>query len=188
MELLSQLPVWALALLIFTLRVVDVSLGTCRTIAVVQGRITTSVMLGFVEALLWLTTVAQVIHHASGDPLLLTAYAGGFAAGNASGIALERRLALGGVILRLVSRAKADELAEALHHHAPRVYRFDGAQDDQQVSLLYVVVRRRDAPRLIDASLAIDPDAFYAVDMLRESNLAVLPTHASGWRSIAKKK
>jgi hypothetical protein len=43
-------PIWAVAVVIFLLRVADVALGTMRTICVVQGKLVISVVLGFVEA------------------------------------------------------------------------------------------------------------------------------------------
>ncbi|MCA9241329.1 MAG: hypothetical protein KDA37_14060 [Planctomycetales bacterium] len=181
MGLLSDLPVWLLGVVIFLLRVVDVSLATCRTITVVQGRVITSVVIGFVEVLVWVTAVTQVIQHASRNPWLLLAYSTGFAAGNAAGIVLERRLAMGAVILRIVSKNHGEVLADALRHAAPKVYEFTGNSGGEPMSLLYVAVRRREARRLIDKALAIDPDLFYAVDLLRESNWAVQqPTAVRG--------
>lgn len=190
LQYLDTLPVWALAALIFCLRVVDVSLGTCRTIAVVQGRMTTSVMLGFIEVLVWVTTVTHVIQKASDNAYLLLAYAAGFACGNAAGIALERRLAMGSVILRIVSHDSGEELAETLRAHSPQVFAFEGADDEQAVTLLYVAARRRRVRRLIDLACEVDPDLYYAVDPLRDSNWtltqgAPAPT---GWRSLVKKK
>lgn len=190
MEYLNSLPVWALALLIFLFRVIDVSLGTCRTIAVVQGHMVTSVVLGFIEVLVWVTTVAHVIQHASDNPLLLLAYASGFAAGNAAGIALERRLAMGTVILRIVSQKAGEPLADTLRHRVPRVFLFEGHDNGNKMTLLYVAVRRRHARQLINAAMQIDPDLFYAVDPLRESNwlLTQAMPNPTGWRAIAKKK
>lgn len=190
MEYLFDLPLWLVATLIFVLRVVDVSLGTCRTIAVVQGRMVTSVVLGFVEVLVWITVVANVIQHASSNAVLLLAYAGGFAAGNATGIYLERRLALGMVILRIISEDAGEELAEVLGKSVPRVFTFDGYHNGQQMTLLYVAARRRNAPALLEKARKIDPNLFYAFDTLRESNMvatSVLPT-ATGWRAAVKMK
>jgi uncharacterized protein YebE (UPF0316 family) len=190
MDYLIALPVWLLAALIFALRIVDVSLGTCRTIAVVQGHMGTSVFLGFIEVLVWITVVANVIQHASTNVWLLIAYAAGFAAGNATGIYLERWLALGMVILRIVSESSGNELAEALEASGPRVFMFDGFHNREQMMLLYVAVRRRDASPLLEKARRIDPNLFYAVDTLRESNMlttAPLPT-ATGWRTAVKMK
>ncbi len=81
----------------------DVSLGTLRTISVVHGRTRVSVVLGFFEVLVWVTAVSQVITRLDESPWLAVAYAGGFAAGNAVGIALEKRLKLGSVVVRIIT-------------------------------------------------------------------------------------
>lgn len=60
MEFTQGLGVGVIAVLIFTLRVCDVSLGTLRTISVVNGRLALSVILGFCEILLWVTAVSHV--------------------------------------------------------------------------------------------------------------------------------
>src|SRR5690606_3157161 len=117
------------------------------------------------------------------------AFAGGFAAGNGAGILLERWLAMGGVILRIVSLHAGHELAEVLRDYVPRVFVFEGYDNGEEMNLLYVVVRRRDAPRIIQQALAIDPQLFYAVDTLRESNMALGPvTSFAGQRVIFKAK
>jgi len=190
MDFIDTLPIWALALLIFSLRNVDVSLGTCRTIAVVQGRIATSVFLGFLEVLVWVTTVAQVIQHASKNPWLLLAYSCGFSAGTAAGIMLERKIALGGVILRIVSRTAGEELSASFRQRVPRVISFEGDENGEPMCLLYVVVRRREAKRLIEEALRIDPNLYYAVDLLRDSNWKYdfPPPTPTGWRGAFKMK
>ncbi|MCO6046563.1 DUF5698 domain-containing protein [Aeoliella sp. ICT_H6.2] len=190
METMFSLPVWLVAILIFSLRIIDVSLGTCRTIAVVQGRIGLSVGLGFLEVLVWITTVANVIQHASSNAWLLLAYAAGFAAGNATGIYLERWLAMGMVILRLMSEGAGDELSDALGDKVTRVYEFDGSRNGQSVRLLYVPIQRRKAAALIAEAQRVDPHLFYAVDTLRDSNM-LLPTPLpvpTGWRAAVKMK
>jgi uncharacterized protein YebE (UPF0316 family) len=190
MEAMFALPVWLVAILIFLLRIIDVSLGTCRTIAVVQGRTTLSVVLGFVEVLVWITTVANVIQHASGNAWLLLAYAAGFAAGNATGIYLERWLAMGMVILRIISEHASEELAEVLGAKGRQVFQFDGTRENYFVTLFYVPVRRKDASRLIAKAQKVDPNLFYAVDTLRDSNMlntTPLPT-PTGWRAMVKMK
>lgn len=190
MEALFELPVWLVAALIFALRLVDVSLGTCRTIAVVQGRMVMSVLLGFVEVLVWITVVANVIQHASSNVWLLIAYAAGFAVGNATGIYLERKLAFGMVILRIISETSGTELAEALRETVPRVFTFEGLHNGDKMTLLYVPVRRRDASALLERALSVDPHLFYGVDAMRESNLMPSPPlpAATGWRATFKKK
>jgi uncharacterized protein YebE (UPF0316 family) len=120
----------------------------------------------------------HVIHHASDNTFLLVTCATGFAAGNAVGITLERRLALGNVIVRVVSMHAGDLLTELFRSHAAHVFTFEGRNSRDPMQLIYVVVRRRDAQNLINLARRIDPDLYFAIDPLRESNafpLAAVP-------------
>ena len=61
MEQLLSYNMVLTALLIFVLRVVDVTLGTIRTISMVNGRVLSSVILGFFEVLIWITVISGVM-------------------------------------------------------------------------------------------------------------------------------
>lgn len=181
---------WELAAAIFALRIVDVSLGTLRTISVVQGRMKLSVLPGFFEVLVWLTAISQVLAGMVTNPLLIVAYAGGFASGNGVGILLERKLALGNVILRIVSAVTAGELADRLRIHDVRVTAFSGMEQPGAVVLLYVVCHRRDVRLLLEEARRVDPVLFYALEPIRETNARLshpLP-YFTGWRTVFKKK
>jgi uncharacterized protein YebE (UPF0316 family) len=104
MDALNDLPVLLVAGLIFSMRILDVSLGTIRTISVVVGRVRLSVFLGFCEVLVWITAISQVFLRVGEQPILVVAWAGGFATGNAVGIAIERKLALGRCVVRMITR------------------------------------------------------------------------------------
>ena len=82
---LHDAPVWVLALVVFGLRVCDVSMGTLRTLTIVQGRTALAITLGFFEVLLWILAVSQVIVQVKDEPVLAVAYAAGFACGNGVG-------------------------------------------------------------------------------------------------------
>lgn len=189
MSFLDGLPVWGLAIVIFLLRIVDVSMGTLRTIAVVQGRVVFSVFLGFLEVLVWVTVVTKVFQSAASDPMLLVAYALGFAAGNAVGILAERRLAMGTVILRIVTTSK-DELAVFFRDHTPRVITFEGHADADPITLLYVIVRRKSVRPLLRQAQEIDPELMFVVDPVYESNAVLIQPlpNPTGWRSVMKMK
>ena len=193
MEYLSTLPQWSLALLIFMLRIVDVSVGTMRTIAVVRGRIKVSVLLGFIEVLLWLFAVSQVLLGVTQNAYLLLAYAGGFAAGNAVGIMLERRVALGDVVLRIILHGGGEDLADALRSRARRVVRFHGLDMAGSVTLLYVLCRRREVSELLGVVRGVDGNFFYAVEPLSDWSSEPVGTtgplpYPTGWRARFKMK
>lgn len=188
MEFLNALPVWALALGIFCLRVIDVSMGTVRTILVVQGRVRLAVMISFFEVLIWVTAVSQVVARVHESPVLLLAFASGFATGNALGIALDRRLAIGTCLVRMIASQRAGEVAEVLRSKGYTPTIFDGTCCDEARSLLLFTCPRRDLPEAVAIVKDIDPRLFYTVDWFsRTVQVGPLP-HPTGWRSVFKKK
>lgn len=188
--LLLSYPEWAVALLIFCLRLIDVSIGTVRTIAVVQGRLKLSVLLGFFEVLVWLLAISEVLAAISTSRFLMFVYAAGFAAGNAAGILLERKLAMGGLILRVITRHRAAEMQHAIREHTRRITIFDGHDNEGPVTLLYVICSRRNLGKILRQAREVDPEMFYAAETMRESNMDPTPPlpYATGWRAVLKMK
>ena len=187
MGFMDGLSVWTLACLIFCFRVLDVSLGTIRTITVVVGRIPLSVLLGFFEVLVWATAISQLILQIKDHPLLLTAYAGGFACGNAVGILLEKKLALGNCVVRMISR-DGGSVEEAMRRFGRvlATFRSDSREDPEM--LVFAALPRRHLPAALRKAREVDPQLFWVVERFSEtSHLAPLP-HATGWRAVFKKK
>jgi uncharacterized protein YebE (UPF0316 family) len=182
-----DMPVWALAALIFFLRVADVSVGTMRTIVVVNGRIRLSVLLGFIEVLLWITAISQVILRLHESALLVFAYAGGFAAGNAVGIVLERRLALGQCVVRMISK-EGDQVARVLSSIGKVRGVFLSEMGGSSTRLVFATLARSELPEAIRRVKTVDPDVFYAVDRFSQTNGRSPLPHPTGWRAALKMK
>jgi uncharacterized protein YebE (UPF0316 family) len=101
-------------LVIFLARIVDVSLGTVRTIVTVQGRSAIAFFLAIFEILIWITVASTVVQKVAAEPILAVFYALGFATGNMVGIAVERRIALGFTVLRVITRRCGRPMADRL--------------------------------------------------------------------------
>jgi uncharacterized protein YebE (UPF0316 family) len=188
MEFIDSMPLWLVAVSVFALRIVDVSLGTIRTVFVVQGRLVVAVSIGFFEVLIWVTAVSQVVMRIHESPLLVFAFAAGFAAGNATGILLEQRLAVGRCVLRMISKGGGHEIAAALRAAGHVVTTFQGEGADGVRTLVYTTCPRREVPRLIHVAKTIEPSLFYIVDRFSQSgHIGPLP-HPTGWRAVFKKK
>lgn len=177
----------ALCLLIVLARIVDVSLGTLRTISVVNGRALMAWILGFFEILIWIVVVSQVIQNLS-EPVYAVAYALGFATGNYAGIWVEQRIALGEQMVRIFTR-KGSEIATSLRNDGYTLTEFKGEGRDGMVSMLFIETPRRRVRRLLERISRLDPYSFCIVDDVRlvhhRSGFRSTPT---GWRAIAKKK
>lgn len=87
---------------IFLLRIADVSIGTLRIGFLVRGRSGVAGALSFVESLVWLAAAAQVLANLD-SPTKFLAYAGGYAAGTMLGVHIERWIAVGDVVMRIIA-------------------------------------------------------------------------------------
>jgi uncharacterized protein YebE (UPF0316 family) len=176
--------------LIFCARVVDVSMGTLRTLATVQGRMAMAFVLGLVEVTIWIFVITEVVETIQVQPMLVVFYAFGFSTGNIIGIWVEKKLAIGHVILRLLTARHGLEMATAIREMGFRVTEFEGRGKRGPVSELYVVCERRDLNRVMRCAQGIDPDVFYItenpgqVSRFRKN----VTSPMTGWRSILKRK
>lgn len=182
-----SLEVLLACLLIMLARIGDVTLGTIRTISVVQGRALLAWVLGFFEVLIWILAVSKVITNLD-SPVYAVAYAFGFACGNYVGIKIEAYLAFGRQVVRVFTR-RGKEVADALRGHGHLVTSFEGQGREGHVSLLFIETRRRLTARLLREAAVADPECFYLVDDIRlAAHPAPLHPSPTGWRSIRKKK
>jgi uncharacterized protein YebE (UPF0316 family) len=189
MAFLDALPPVVLGIGIFLLRIVDVSIGTVRTISVVQGHTSVAVGLGFFEVLIWIMAVAQVVSRIDTIPLLAPFYAGGYATGVGVGMLIERRLSRGRYLIRIISHTKAAQVAAAVGDLGRVLGTFPGATPTAPASLVFVSAIGRRVPDIIAAVRRVDPDLVYTVEMALSWSENVHPaTSAWDWRSRVKRK
>jgi uncharacterized protein YebE (UPF0316 family) len=179
-----------LGFLIFFARIGDVSIGTVRTIVTVQGRSVLSFFLAIFELLIWITVASTVIHKMKDQPVLALFYALGYATGNVVGIAVERKIALGVIVLKVITRNGGKQMADRLRNMGQPVTVFRGEGMRGPVDELYITCRRRNLKKMLDAVKEEDPNAFYVTEMARDVRKAVRPSHFqfTGWRSVFKRK
>jgi uncharacterized protein YebE (UPF0316 family) len=178
-------------LLVFLVRIVDVSLGTIRTISTVQGRTRTAFLLGFVEVSMWLAVIAAIVNRVAEKPILGIFYALGFSTGNVVGILIERKLAFGHNALRIFTTEKGDELADAMRGSGHPATCFTGRGASGPVTEVLLICRRRDVPEILTIMHEIVPDAFYvteAVGNVRTMRRRPTMQPPTGWRAVLKKK
>ena len=178
------------ALLIFVARVVDVALGTVRTISIVHGRIKTAFFLGFIEVSVWLVVMAAVLHQVMNKPVLGIFYALGFSMGNVVGIFLERKLALGNIVLRIISPHNGRIMAARIRELGFGVTTFEGEGMSGPVLELYTVCQRKNLKEILNTVENVEPNAFYMTEPAASVSklYRAIPANPTGWRAIFKKK
>lgn len=185
-----ELNTLLLGLGIFIARICDVSIGTVRTIVTVQGRTTIAFFLGFFELIIWISVASTVVLQINESPLLIIFYALGFATGNVVGILVERKLALGSIILRVITAKNGKEIAATLREKGQAVTTFTGEGMKGPVTELYIACRRRDLKWLLPKVWELDVNAFYVTEQVGSVSKILRPVNQplTGWRAIFKKK
>lgn len=158
---------WYMPILIFLARITDVSMGTVRTIFVVRGLTKHASAIGFFEVIIWVLAVSGTLKYLS-NPLALIAYGGGFAAGTAIGIWLDRVLALGYQAVRAININPEVSLADKLHEAGFPATRVEGKGLKGDVEFCYIVVPRDQVKPLEELIFRIEPRAFVTVEDVSE--------------------
>jgi uncharacterized protein YebE (UPF0316 family) len=153
-------------LLIFIARIGDVSINTLRIMFMMNGKKNIVPILGFFEAMIWLLAIGQIFQNVN-NPLSYIAYAGGFATGTYVGMTLDEKLALGRVLVRVITPHPLPELIEFMKE---KNYRFTnvGAEGRYgKVNLLFTVMKRDQLQEYISKVKEIDEKAFYTIESVK---------------------
>lgn len=150
-------------LVIFGLRIIDVSLATLRMLLSMRNARTAAPIIGFFEILIWIVAVGNAIRNLHSAWHVL-GYAGGFATGTWVGLWIEGKLAIGLASVRIMSRHGGVELAEALRERGYGVTEFAGHGRDGTVEVVETLVRRRSIGNVLKEVRRWDPDAFVTVE------------------------
>lgn len=162
---------------IFFARILDVSIGTLRIIFLTRGMKYLAAALGFIESLVWIIAISQVMTNVNNWQAYL-AFATGFASGNIVGIWLEEKIALGTLLVRIITRREADDLVAALRAADFGVTNTDAQGEQGPVMVIFTIVRRKKLQEVLALIHKYNPNAFYTIEDVRFASaiFGVLPT------------
>lgn len=151
-----------LCLQVFFCRIVDVALGTVRTIVTVKGRIGLASVIGFFEIFVWFVIVQAAISRGGSSLWVALSYAGGFATGTyVGGIAADR--VLKGILdIQIVTSSKNDRLVEAIRSagFGVSVLNVNSSEYGEEKYMLVIELKSGNLKKLQKIVYAIDPGAF----------------------------
>ncbi len=140
-----------LAFVILILRTIDVSLGTLKTIFIVEGRNLLAPSLGFVEATVYVIA-ATIVFQDLGNPIKILGFGLGFSIGTANGMYWAQRLGLGSITLRLFKSGDADDMVDALRAAGYRLTTMQGTGRDGPVSYIQINLRKRGVSQALEVA------------------------------------
>jgi uncharacterized protein YebE (UPF0316 family) len=171
------------ALLVFSLRMADVSIGTVRVLYTIRGQRGIAACIGFFESSIFIFAITRVMKDP--DTAKMIGYAAGFAAGTALGITVEQWIASGHFMGRIISTDKSERLRDALREAGFGVTTLPGHGVEKAMDILFIVAARRRTTTFLQLIEKIDPDAFVTLDRVTRAMGGYFP-HVAPAASMRK--
>lgn len=154
-----------LCLKIFFVRILDVSLGTFRTIITVKGKSLYASIIGFVEVFVWFIIVREALNTDETSIFVAISYALGFATGTFIGGKLSNKFLTSNLSVQIIT-SKANELSNMLRYqgYAVTVIDVEGKDNSQDKYMLFIEINDKKLNNLKKLVKQIDDNAFIVVN------------------------
>ncbi|MFZ5966089.1 MAG: DUF2179 domain-containing protein [Bacillota bacterium] len=149
-------------LIIFSARVLDVSISVVRTLLMVRGKKFQAAALGAVEVFIYITILTKIMGQLNNIGNLI-AYSLGFGTGQIVGIFIEQKMALGDVSVQIITKEDESHLVETLRDEGFGVTVVQGYGRDGIKHILNIVLKRTMLPRVYEIMQEHDKEAFITV-------------------------
>ncbi len=168
--------------IIFLAETIVVTLSTIRIIFIARGMKALASVVGLFEVSIWLFAIGQVMRNLS-DLRCSAAFAGGFTLGNYLGVLIHDMLAIGHLVVRIITNKDADTLVGRLKSADYGVTCVDARGAKGPVRIVMTIIKRRDLPHIQDIIKSFNERVFYSVEDLHSTTEGVFPEpQASAWR------
>jgi uncharacterized protein YebE (UPF0316 family) len=163
-----------LPLLVFLAELCVVTLGTMRIIFVSRGMKVLAPILGIFEISIWLFAIGQIMQNLSNLGCYL-GFAAGFTIGNFFGVFIERKLAIGTALVRIITHKETGELIAGLKAAEYGVTSINAEGATGPVKIVLTVIKRKELAAVLAIIKRFDPRAFYSVDEIQSAAAGIFP-------------
>lgn len=151
---------------IFLARIVDVSLGTIRTVLVVKGRRITPAIVAFFEVLIWFVVAKESLNTKETSILIPIFYAGGYACGTYIGGFISNNFVAGIIEVSITTKSKTSKkLIDEIRNNGfgVSVINLEYSNDLEDKKMLIVQLNKKKLKDLTTIIKKNDKSAFVAI-------------------------
>lgn len=152
--------------LICIARITDVTLGTLRIIFLSKGMRFLAPAIGFIEICIWLLAITQVMENMTNIANFF-AYAVGYSMGNFLGIFIEGKIAIGTVVVRIITKRDSHALTNKLKELRYSITIVEAEGNAGPVNIIFTVIKRSAINKLLPIVLHYNPNAVYSIEDVR---------------------
>lgn len=168
-----------LYLLIFVIKVFEVSLATLRIVLITKDERLKGAFIGFFEVIIWVLVVSTVLNNITEDPFKIIVYACGFAVGNYAGSLLENFFAIGDSNIEVIThKVHGKKMSKYLRENGLAVTSVPAYGMNDRREILYLHVPRKSVKKTVGLIRDYESDVVITINDIK--------TVYGGYRSLRK--
>lgn len=154
--------IFLLCLKIFFVRIIDVSLGTFRTIITVKGKAFYASVIGFIEVFVWFLIVREALNTDIESIWIAISYSLGFATGTYIGSILSKHFIEGTLSIQIITTKYNLVNAIRENGYGVSVINVNG-KDEEEKYMLFIEIKNKSLKQLRGLASSIDKNCFFIV-------------------------
>lgn len=157
------MDIFILCIKIFFVRILDVSLGTLRTIITIKGKALVASVVGFIEVFVWFLIVREALNTDITSIWIAISYSLGFAAGTYIGSILSSKFIKGNFSLQVITDNYSIVDIIRKNGYGVSVLDVEGHNKEAEKYMLLIEITNDKLHEIRDLIKALDPNAFIVV-------------------------
>lgn len=149
---------------IFCARVIDVSLGTFRTINTVKGKDLAAASIGLVEITVWFLIVKEALNTDNNSIWIVISYALGFSVGTYIGGKISKRFIKSNLEVQVILSSKDDNIVNKIREEGYAVTAIEVNGSKNEKYMLYIQIINQSLEHLKNIIKKLDNKAFIVVN------------------------
>lgn len=151
---------------IFFARILDVSLGTFRTILTIKEKKLYASITGFLEIIVWFFAAKEALNTTSSNIFIPISYALGFATGTYLGGLLSEKFISGNLGLQVITSNNNKEMIKIIrnHNYGVSVIEVNKHDSDTDKYMLFIEINKHKLSDITKLIHKLDPKAFIVVN------------------------
>lgn len=149
---------------IFIARLIDVSLGTFRTINTVKGKNLIASLIGLIEISVWFLVVKEALNTDNNSYFIVLSYALGFSVGTYIGGKISSMFIKSNLEVQVILTSKNDKIIDLLRNNGYGLTIIDAKGNNNTKYMLYIQIKNKSLNRLKNIIRNEDPKALIAVN------------------------
>ena len=159
------MKIFLLCLKIFFARILDVSLGTVRTIVTVKGKKIYAALIGFIEVFIWFLVARDALNVEVNNIFIPFSYSLGYATGTLLGGFISEKVISGNLTVQVILSNQNTEIIDRIREKGYAVSVIDAkGQNDDKKYMLFMEINKNKLNTLKELIKDLDNKAFIVVN------------------------